>query len=89
MQILHYCVYIKRRSEEANLALGFILKLWFASVFSVGEVITYSVCWHSRSLNLEDSTVDGVVRFQSKLLTSSDSKIKHILAVPNENMSNG
>lgn len=37
MQMLLYCVYIKRRSEAASLALGLLLKLQHASVFFSGR----------------------------------------------------
>lgn len=57
MQMLLYCVYIKRRSEAASLALGLLLKLWHAPVFSAGEISTYTICWQAQRLTQAYSTV--------------------------------
>lgn len=75
--MLLYCVYIKKRIEAVSLALGFLLKLWLASVFSV---ITVSVGMVGISLKMILLLMD-LCKFNKKLLTFVDWNVMHTAVI--------
>lgn len=74
MQMLLYCVYIKKRSEAVSLALGFLLKLGWRQCFQ--SLLTVSVGMVSVSLKLILLLMD-LWEFNKKILTFVDWNVMH------------